>query len=162
MDSAKENPQVPEGWSCSVCGQPITAVEDGWVEWLATEDELGNSRLENLRLVHSAASERESGCRYDPHREFARNRSLVEGLPLERFLGADGLMLFLSFIEAGEFPVHEVVELLKRVQIPGYEQANAVLQHAVAEGLFRPALGAGYYLQSEIRGWLRWMESISS
>jgi hypothetical protein len=39
----------------------------------------------------------------------------VEGLPLERFVGPDGLMLLLSFIATGDMATNEVMELAKRV-----------------------------------------------
>lgn len=106
------------GWRCATCCQLITSVSDGWVEWLASEDDGGGTILNGLRLVH-----RES-CRYDPGAVFRNGRSVVEGLSLERFVGPDGLILLLSLLVAGELPMAEVVELAKRVQIPGYELAR--------------------------------------
>jgi hypothetical protein len=49
---------------------------------------------------------------------------VVEGLSLERFIGPDGLILVLSLLAVGELPTVEVIELAKRVQIPGYELAR--------------------------------------
>ena len=46
-----------------------------------------------------------------------------EGLALDRFAGPDGLMLLLSMIAERELPLQELIELAKRVQIPGYEAA---------------------------------------
>jgi hypothetical protein len=57
------------GWHCGCCGQLITDISDGWVEWLASEDDTGATVLNGLRLVH-----RES-CRYDAHTVF-RNRQV--------------------------------------------------------------------------------------
>jgi len=73
---------VSLGWSCGSCGELITSIEDGFVEWLAGADEYaadkyGTTRIKGLRLVHSL-------CRYDDRREFQRDQSLVEGLPLGR------------------------------------------------------------------------------
>jgi hypothetical protein len=67
-------------------------------------------------------------CRYDARRQFRRDRSIVEGLPLERFVGPDGLMLLLSFIAAGAMPIADIVELARRVQIPGHELARDLLR----------------------------------
>jgi hypothetical protein len=64
------------------------------------------------------------GCQYDQGYEFRKNHSLVEGISLERIVGADGLMLLLSWLAAGELPGDEVLDLTKRVQVPGYEQAR--------------------------------------
>lgn len=83
------------GWHCDSCARLITSVSDGWVEWLASEDDTGGTILNGLRLVH-----RES-CRYDARTVFRNRRSVVEGLCLERFIGADGLILLLSLLSGG-------------------------------------------------------------
>lgn len=132
------------GWRCASCDHLITSVDDGWVEWLASEDDNGAEILSGLRLVH-----RES-CRYDVRTAFRDRRSVVEGLCLERFVGSDGLILLLSFLAAGDLPTTEVVELAKRVQIPGYELACNLVGTRDLPQLFPPALGHGCYLQSEL------------
>jgi hypothetical protein len=65
-------------------------------------------------------------------------------------------MLLLSLISTAEMPLEEVVELVKRVQIPGYEQARQLFSSAIASGMLSPSIGGGFYLQSEIRSLLRW------
>jgi len=151
--------RISQGWRCSCCGDLITSIEDGWVEWLASEDERGE-RLKGLRLVHRLSPSAESngpGCRYDSVREFRNDRSIVEGLSLERFVGSDGLMLLLSFLASGEMPRGDVLELAKRVQIPGYEQTRELFPEAIGMGVFSPTIGEGYYMQSEIRELLSWV-----
>jgi hypothetical protein len=151
--------RISQGWRCSCCGDLITSIEDGWVEWLASEDERGE-RLKSLRLVHRLSPSAESngpGCRYDSVREFRNDRSIVEGLSLERFVGSDGLMLLLSFLASGEMPCGDVLELAKRVQIPGYEQARELFPEAIGMGVLSPTIGKGYYMQSEIRELLSWV-----
>jgi hypothetical protein len=147
------------GWRCTTCGALITRIEHGWVEWLATEGEQG-AILKGLRLVHRGFAELEQShgaeCRYDCHREFRNDKSIVEGLPLERFVGPDGLMLLLSFLAIGEMPKDDVLELAKRVQIPGYEQTRELFQEAMEEGVVTPAIRERYYLQSELDALLRW------
>jgi hypothetical protein len=64
------------------------------------------------------------GCRYDSLKEFRNGKTIVERLPLERFVGPDGLMMLFSLLAAGNLPRGEVLELAKRVQIPGYELAR--------------------------------------
>ena len=151
--------RISQGWRCSCCGDLITSIEDGWVEWLASEDERGE-RLKGLRMVHRlsrSAGSSGPGCRYDSVREFRNDRSIVEGLSLERFVGSDGLMLLLSFLASGEMPRGDVLELAKRVQIPGYEQARELFPEAIGMGIFSPTIGEGYYMQSEIRELLSWV-----
>ena len=153
-------PATARGWRCSACGELITRIEDGWVEWLACEDQSGNTRVKGLRLVHRyAASPRRNhryGCQYDARREFRRDRSIVEGLPLARFVGPDGLMLLLSFLAADEMPKDDILELVKRVQIPRYERARDLLKRRSASRVVVPVIRPGYYLQSELDALLRW------
>ena len=67
-----------------MCGQLITRTEDGWVEWLAFEDQQGRTHLTGLRLVHRLPARPGKrgprACRYDARRQFRKDRSLVEGL----------------------------------------------------------------------------------
>lgn len=141
------------GWKCRTCGQLITRIEDGWVEWLAAEDQQRRTYLAGLRLVHRlptlARKRGPRACRYDARRQFRKDRSIVEGLALESFVGPDGLMLLLSFVATGEIPVGDVLELAKRVQIPGYELIRD-LPRQVTHRFIAPSIGDGYYLQSEI------------
>lgn len=144
---------IPVGWKCSTCGRLITKTEDGWVEWRAFENRRG-THVTGVRLVHREPTRRgkrgPQSCRYDARRYFRRDRSIVEGLSLESFLGPDGLMLLLSFVAAGEMPVRDILELAKRVQIPGYELIRD-LPRQVTHKFTAPSIGDGYYLQSEIR-----------
>jgi hypothetical protein len=107
----------------------------------------------------SSASSAGRRCQYDFRREFHNDRSIVEGLPLERFIGPDGLMLLLSFLAVGEMPKDEVLELAKRVQIPGYEQARDLFRMGTDQGIVVPAIRDGYYLQFEIHTFLRWAKA---
>jgi len=65
-------------------------------------------------------------------------------------------MLVLSMIAEGELPVEELIELAKRVQIPGYEAVHELVHDAVSEGVIAPAIGSGFYLQCEIWDVLKW------
>ena len=131
----------------------------GWVEWVAAEDTKGGPKVSGLRLVHRRTSARGRGaygCQYNPREEFRRNRGIVEGLALDRFAGPDGLMLLLSMIAERELPVQELIELAKRVQIPGYEAVHEVVHDAVSEGVIAPSISSGFYLQCEIWDVLKW------
>ena len=138
----------------------MSDLQAGWVEWVAAEDSNGKPKVSGLRLVHCrSASPRcpePYGCQYDPRDEFRKNRGIVEGLPLDRFTGPDGLMLLLSMIAERELPVEELIELAKRVQIPGYEAAYELVDDAVNEGAVSPAIGSGFYLQCEMWDVLKW------
>ena len=143
-----------KGWRCDRCGRLITAIEEGWVEWLASENGDEEEVLSGLQLVHRGSiptNGQKQGCRYDSLKEFRKRKTIVEGLPLERFVGPDGLMMLFSFLAAGSLPRGEILQLAKRVQIPGYELARSLLQESSSSNVVRQFLGHECYLQSEIR-----------
>ena len=149
------NRHIHRGWQCDNCSELIRSYKTGRVEWLCDSED----RISGLRLVHSRASNPGSltpyGCEYDPREEFRKNGSLVEGLSLGAFAGADGLVLMLSKLALPEYPTEQLIELVKRIHIPGYEEARDLFQRAISEQVLVPAIGPGYYLQSEILGVLR-------
>ena len=148
------------GWRCDSCGQLVPDLQAGCVEWLAVEDTRGKPKVSGLRLVHrlntGARSLEPCRCRYNPRDEFRKNRSIVEGLALDRFAGPDGLMLLFSMIAERELPLQELIELAKRVQMPGYEAAYELVHDAVSEGVIAPCISSGFYLQCEIWDVLKW------
>ena len=152
-----------KGWRCDSCADMITSIQAGWVEWLASEDKHGNDILRGLRLVHRGRQKNapNHNCRYDPQEKFRSGRTIVEGLPLERLVGADGLMILLSLLAEGELPHREILELIKRVQIPGYELVRNLSPRVQHSKHLSPVLSQGYYLQSEIREMLWWANQIS-
>src|SRR5580704_16191340 len=151
---------IRSGWRCDRCGELVPDLQAGWVELLAVEDTRGKPKVSGLRLVHrrntSARSPESYGCRYNPRDEFRKNRGIVEGLALDRFAGPDGLMLLLSMIVERELPLQELIELAKRVHVPGYEAVYEVVHDAVSEGVIAPSIAPGFYLQCEIRDVLEW------
>ncbi|HEV2395696.1 MAG TPA: hypothetical protein VGS27_01980 [Candidatus Sulfotelmatobacter sp.] len=136
----------------------ITSVQAGWVEWLASEDKHGNDIPRGLRLVHRGRQKnvRNHNCRYDPLGEFRSGKTIVEGLPLELRIDTDGLMVLLSFLAEGELPRREILELIKRVQIPGYELVRNLSPRGQRSKLLSPVWSHGDYLQSEIQEMLGW------
>ena len=65
-------------------------------------------------------------------------------------------MLLLSMIAERELPAQELIELAKRVQIPGYEAVHELVHDAVSEGVIAPSISSGFYLQCEIWDVLKW------
>jgi hypothetical protein len=151
---------IRSGWRCDSCGELVSDLHAGWVEWVASDDGKRRPKVRGLRLVHrgstSLRGRKPYSCQYDSREEFKKSRGIVEGLPLDRFTGPDGLMLLLSMIAERELPVEQLIELTKRVQIPGYEAVYELVHDAVDEGVVAPAVGLGFYLQSEIGEVLNW------
>jgi hypothetical protein len=143
-----------KGWRCDRCGRLITAIEEGWVEWLASENGDEEEVLSGLQRVHRGSIQpngRREACRYHSLKQFRKCKTIVEGLPLERFVGPDGLIMLFLFLAAGNLPRGEILELAKRVQIPGYEFARGLLGKSTSSKVVSQFLGHGCYLQWEIR-----------
>lgn len=144
-------------WYCDVCGEKIAKVEDGWVECLITlnpeiTDELERFRQRRgtgLRLVHHRST--------NPRCAYSVSAGLQD-MPLNHFLGPDGLMALLSFLDEKILPQEEIMELIKRLHIPGYEQARCYFEEAISEGVFEPNTRAGFYWQTDIESVLRFVE----
>lgn len=113
---------IRSGWQCGSCGELVSDLQAGWVEWVAAEGNEGKSKVSGLRLVHHRSSSprcrKPNGCQYNPQDEFRKNGAIVEGVAVDWFTGPDGLMLLLSLIAGRDFPVQELIELTKRVQNP--------------------------------------------
>lgn len=159
----RKEKSVRSGWRCDSCGEPVSDLQAGWVEWIAAEGIEGEAEVSGLRLVHrfntSPRSPEAFGCRYNPLEEFRKNKGIVEGLPLDRFTGPDGLTLLLWMMAEDELPVQELIELTKRVQIPGYEAVHELVHDAASKGIIAPSISSGFYLQCEIWEVLRWAGS---
>ncbi len=154
-------PGAAHSWICDSCGERIGDVEDGWVEWLKRResDEL---KARGLRVVHRRpASPRgaNAGCQYDQDAEFSRDESTVSDSALQFFLGTDGLIQLLSFIDEGSLPKDEVLEMIKRLHVPGYEQARFHFVAAISDGAFEPNTREGYYRRADIQATIKWADA---
>lgn len=101
-----------------------------------------------------------AGCQYNE--ETRNSNELVKDLDLESFLGADGLMQLLALIYDQEVPTEEVLEMIKRLHIPGYEEARLHFKSAIAAGEYEPNTAPGYPFQFQIAGVLEFARSRQS
>lgn len=156
---------------CDVCRQLIAEPKHGWVEWLSQGVEERQNR--GLRIVHhfpysprvkeGVSKDLQDGCQYNEEVEYAQDKSLVNDTYLEEFLGPDGLMDLLSFISEKKFSdVEEVLQVIKRLHIPGYEEAHRHFGEALSEGVFEPNTPSGYYSQKNIEAVLAWLKKRES
>lgn len=83
---------------------------------------------------------------------------MVEDLPLNSFAGPDGLMMLLRLLEEGRLPKGEVIEMIKRLHIPGYERARHYFAEAIAAGAFEPNTQPNYHYQYQIEETLRYVK----
>lgn len=109
-------------WTCDTCGEEIDRVVDGYVVWRVVDDE--KHKYGDYRIVHQE--------RCDP----GSNRGFNSSMPLESFLGEEGLAMLLSWLSHGPLvgssermpevnDFDEYVDLVRRLHTPYYEQARA-------------------------------------
>lgn len=147
-------------WICDTCGGAIKEAKDGWVEWITPNPSGPGGFGRDLRLVHARnASPRKDagGCQFNQERERAKDKGLVADMQLPYFLGPDGLMRLLVFISEAELESAPVLEMIKRLHIPGYEQARKHFKAAINAGAFEPNMPKDFYNQSDIEATLAYM-----
>ena len=137
-------------WTCDVCEGAIATAEDGWVEWIAYRGRVRPGR--DLRLVHARpASPNRRGCQFDERQEYDADGGLVHDLSLPDFLGANGLMRLLALIAEESVDRPLVLEMIKRLHIPGYEDAWRHFDEAISDGVYEPNTEPGYPHQYQIQ-----------
>lgn len=151
--------------TCDTCGEKIISPEEGRIEWYSFEDENGIRKHNKLRLVHEISASplkkmnlKRKGCAFDLREEYFDPEGTVESDSLSEFLGPDGLMRLLSFIAKGEFPLTEVLRMIKRLNIPGYETARHHFRRAVSVGAISPETSEDYPEQKDIDAVLNWLQ----
>jgi hypothetical protein len=149
-------------WICDTCHETINSVDDGWFEWKSVPKADGEygGRI-GFRLVHAGTKgpNGRKGCMYN-ERGFAKGESLAD-LPLEQFVGPDGLMNLLEFLSDSPGS-DELIEMIKRLHVPGYEGARLHFDRAIREGVFEPNSKPGFHSQRQIERVRTWLEEKKS
>lgn len=143
-------------WLCDTCRQAIKKPSHGIIEWLRSADEHGSWRGHGLRLVHHprAGPPGPRRCGYHYFAAIRKDTVTLREVPLPALLGPDGLAALLSMLARDEAPKGELLELVKRLHIPGYEHARPDIDRAIACGVFTPAQPDGCYTQADIEATL--------
>jgi hypothetical protein len=131
----------------------ITSSQDGYIEWIISTDRNGRRRGHGLRLVHQFLASPlggRNGCQSDPGTVERRYHGLLYDQTLTDFLGADGLMRSVELITKDALPTAEVVEMIKRLHIPGYELARQHSEHAQRDDVLELDAVPDYWRQTEI------------
>ncbi|HOP41545.1 MAG TPA: hypothetical protein PLI53_10935, partial [Geobacteraceae bacterium] len=138
---------------------------EGIVEWYSFIDEHGVPRGGKLRLVHECSVSpllkmglKRKGCSLDMHEELYGSTGTTGSAPLGEFLGPGGLMRLLSFITGEEFPAGDVIRMIKRLHVPGYEAARIFFRKAALEGIVQPKTSEDQYCFNDIAAVLQWLE----
>jgi hypothetical protein len=128
---------------CDRCGELIKQPKGGWLEWLSGDD----FKRHGFQVVHHktySPNEGECGCYYDSKLDSA-------GSHLDDFLGTDGLVTLLSMFEGSVRDPGELVEVIRRLHVPNYEEARMYWRTAKEDGYFDGDGKYSSYLQSSLR-----------
>lgn len=136
-------------WICDTCGKIIESPGDGWLEWVYDQ-----GQAHDFRIVHhlpKSPIQRAEGCYQHGM------RSGRADMHLDSYLGADGLASLLSFLAIGQIDpddsgprvesTRELAELIRRLQLPHYEEARIYWADAERDGYFSAASESWPYLQ---------------
>lgn len=130
-------------WICDKCGKEIKS-EDGWLEWKKT-GEGDKGREYGFRIVHRI------DCIYNQHKVYREENAIISDSDLEYFMGPDGLMRLLELLSLEEVESEELLEIIKRIHIPGYEEARPYFNEAIHGYVFEPNTKPMYYSQNNIK-----------
>lgn len=142
-------------WFCDSCLGVVSSPACARVEWISLFAKEPGGR--DLRLVHDLTdfSQRREVCQFDARQEYVRDKGKVNGAPLADFLGPDGLMRLLSLMVIDGLPRNEVLEMIKRLHVPGYEEARYLLRSSVTDQGLAVVSKSYYPTQSEISAALK-------
>lgn len=145
-----------EEFICDFCGEIIRTPAEGWLEWLVDPV---SQKSYGFRIVHHATSSprKLGGCYQYSHREDVRD------LQLNDFTGREGLARLLSFLDEGPYhspeyhgpevrDLREFTEILRRLEIPYYEEARIWWDKAMGDGYFGDANPATMYHPETLKG----------
>lgn len=132
-------------WICDSCGEKINKLEDGYLQWLNVKRDDVTIR-NNMKIVHH-----NTVCQFNEKVEYSTKKATVGDMSLDHFAGPDGLTRLLEMISDDMFEdKEEVLEIIKRIHIPGYEKSRPYFERAVREGVFEPNTKLKYFVQRDL------------
>lgn len=131
---------------CDTCSELIASPDDGWLEWFRDS----HGAATGFRIVHHLkasplAAESAAGCYYDRERR-------ASDMHLRHCLGADGLVHLLAVLESALADPAEVIEIIRRLQIPHYEEARLYWDRAEEDLYFEGSNEVWPYTQEALTG----------
>lgn len=128
---------VEEKWICDKCKEPIMTAEEGWFQWTKN---LNTETLSNFKLIHHPV------CK-QPGPKILKSGLTSPGDPLNEFLGTDGLIRLLELMSKTKAKNQDqLLEMIQRLHVPGYESVRPHLKKAHEERQLVPPNNGVYYL----------------
>jgi len=106
-----------------------------------------------MRLVHHApASPRapKGHCQFNEPAELQKDHGTVADRSLVDYMDSDGLMNLLEHAADPTFGDIDIPEMIKRLQVPGYDLAKRCFDQAIQEGVIELNCPRGFYTQQQI------------
>ena len=127
---------IEEKWICDKCKEPIMSAEEGWFKWIKN---LNDETLSGFKIIHHPT------CK-QPGPKIQKSGLTAPGDPLNEFLGTDGLIRLLELMSnTNPENQHELLEMIQRLHVPGYEAALPHFEKAHAKGQLVPPSKGVYY-----------------
>lgn len=127
---------VKEKWICDKCNQPIEKVENAWFTW---SKNLNDGSLSNFKIIHHPTCKK-------PEPKIQKSKLSRPGDPLKRYLGKNGLVRLLELLsKTNSDAQNEMLEMIQRLQVPGYERARSYFEEAYADKQIVPPNQGVYY-----------------
>ena len=127
---------LEEKWQCDRCNKTIHGVENAWLRW---KKNLNDGSFYDFKIVHHPRCEQ-------PSPKVERSRLSESGDPLTEYLGTEGFIRLLELIAKtnGE-DRHELLKLIQRLHVPGYESAHIHFETAYQKGRITPPINGVFY-----------------
>jgi hypothetical protein len=127
-------------WFCDSCGGLIEKPEDGWIEWYTEGDAYIAS---GYRIVHH-----DQRCMYNEHVLFQQGK-MVSDNHLDDYVGPNGLVYLTRMLELDNLKdKSELIEMIRRLHVPYYEEARQYWAQAEEDGFFDGSNEVWPYLPS--------------
>lgn len=129
-----------EMWLCDKCGRPIKQAKDGWLYWMRN---LNDFMISDFKIIHHPT------CQH-PEPQIQKSMLSTPGDPLVEFQGENGLIRLLELIpKVKKENQNEIIDIIQRLHVPGYETARLHFEQAENDGFIVPHTQGVYYLTIE-------------
>lgn len=145
---------MDQTWVCNTCGISIEKAADGNVEWINVPTNSTEWVARDMRIVHhitASLNAPDGSCQFDEAKEFLKDQGTVGDRSLTDYIGPDGLMNLLEHAADPSFRDIDVMEMIKRIHIPGYDRAKGHFEVAVREEVIELNGPPGFYFQRQIQ-----------
>ena len=127
---------LEEKWQCDRCNKMIHGADNAWLRW---RKNLNDGTYYDFKIVHYPVCEQ-------PSPKVQSTRLAEPGDPLTEYLGDDGLIRLLELIVHTEGKDQDdLLKLIQRLHIPGYESAHVHFENAFKKGGLVPPTNGVFY-----------------